>query len=745
VVRICTSKLNSGRASSVIAIVAAICWLAGQTVGAWAFDTLTRDDGTLALTLNGAVRTAPLDDPPRSSTSGPLRLSFATPQGLKVEAFASAGRGSQGLLGGPDAFGLSGIRPSWSGARGSEWLSPQDQASFYQAALTTGPVQLQAKLLDVGARFPASAEGLKQIDPGDAKTIQDAAGTRNLDLNAAWKLSPAASFTARYGTLSNDKLGDEKRGLTTHDTSHALALALGSTTSLRASLDEHEETWVPGLGKANLRRRTSALELKTQFASVEGNDLRLALTTNRTKEGQGEKLESVREVHLNLAPTARLKFAADSVAKSTGEGRAQTNNSFGTTLQLAADTQVAALVRSFSAENGTRSRETNVKLDTVLGRGAISAKLVAEQKTTRSSDQSQSKEVTKVDLTGGVGSGDGRTNIRAALLQERAFGLSPRTNRTAALHVDRSIGKRLKLTADREARMIERDQQAATARVKSAYQAEAALSPRSKLTTQLNTERGGDEPDRISRNLVFEHEARAYRLRAAQQTWRDGAVERSVTSGAIDLPRGSIPDWAKDITHGHQFADARDYMMPKEPSWLDMPFSGFRVYSRNFHGGPDDGVRSTGWAHRAMLTERLQVQIACQGRPEGAEGDLKGRPLPVRRKLVEIGTLVGGRLVAQTRYTDDESVEGSTGSRHDIGFGLRGPLSEQEQLEAMVSREVGGGPDRLKERTSVTLMYALKASDDHEVSLKTGCAWATDSAGAQKTEYRWSLGYSKPI
>jgi len=29
--------------------------------------------------------------------------------------------------------------------------------------------------------------------------------------------------------------------------------------------------------------------------------------------------------------------------------------------------------------------------------------------------------------------------------------------------------------------------------------------------------------------------------------------------------------------------------------------------------------------------------------------------------------------------------------------------------------------------------------------VKTGCAWTTDSAGVQKAEYRWSLGYSKPI
>jgi len=741
--RICISKLNSKRAAGLIVAVAAICWLTGQSVGAWALNRPAGDRGGLALTLDGAAKTSPLGDSSRPSTSGPLQLSFGAPGGLKVQAFTSLGKSSFGSSGGPDAFGLSGITPSWSGAREIE-RSPQDQASYYQVAYTTGPVQLRAKLLDVGARFSASGESLKQVDPGDAKTIQDAIGTRNLDLNALWKLSPVASLTSKYDTLTNDRLGDKNRGLTTHDTSHTLALALSPVTSLQANLNEHDEAWAPGLGKMGLQKRTSAVEFKTQLASAAGNDLRMALTTSQTKEGQSEKSESLREIHLNLAATARIKFAADSVAKSAGQGRGQTNDSFGTNMQLAAGTQVAAVVRSLSAENGTRTRETDLKLNAVLGHGETSAQLVAEQKVARSTDQSQSKEVSNVDLTGGVGSGNGRTNIRAALLQERALGLSRRMSRTATLHADRSLGKRIKLVADREAKVAGSDQQMTT-RIKSAYQVMAEISARSKLTTQFNSERGGGQPDRVSQSLVFERQAAAYRLRAAQQTWRDGAAKRSATSCAVDVPKGKIPDWAKDITHGHQFADARDYMMPREPSWLDMPFSGFRVYSGHFRGGPDSGVRSVGWAHRAMITESLHVQIACQGRPEAEDGDMKGRPMPVRRKLVEIGTLVGGRLVAQTRYTGDQSVGGATGSRHDIGFGLRGPLSKQEQLEAMVSREVGDGSDKAKGRTSVTLMYALKAGDDHEVNVKTGYAWTTDSAGAQKIEYRWSLGYSKPI
>jgi hypothetical protein len=83
--------------------------------------------------------------------------------------------------------------------------------------------------------------------------------------------------------------------------------------------------------------------------------------------------------------------------------------------------------------------------------------------------------------------------------------------------------------------------------------------------------------------------------------------------------------------------------------------------------------------------------------------------------------------------------------RQDIGFGLRGPLSAQEQLEAVIAHEITNGADKMGGRTSVMLMYALKASDEHQVSFKGGYAWATDGARDLKTEYRWSLGYSKPI
>jgi len=738
-------KLNSWLISGLVALLAMICWLAAPGGVAWALNTPTADHGARQLSLDSSPKAVPLDDSAETSSAGPLQLWFGKAGSLKVEAFAFLSRNGQRTPT-PNRDGvlsLSGMAPIWLGERDDD-LARQDQASHYQIEYTTGPLQLRAKLLNVGARFTLSPDSLKQMDSGDAKVVQDAAGTRNLDLNALWNVSRVASLTSSYTTSSNDKPGDKKRGLSTQDMSHVFALALSPASGLRASLNEHDETWDPSLGKMNLQRRVSALEFNTQLGASPGNDLKMALTTTRTKEGENQKSESVREVHLNLKPAPRLQLAADSVAKSTGQGADQTTDSLSATMQLAPNTQLAALVKSLSAESGTRSRETDVKLNAALGGGSTSAKLLAEQKVIRSTDQAQSKQVLNLDLTGGFGTGVSRTNLRAAVLQERGLGPSQPFTRTTKLHADRAVGRRVKLVADREEKLTGADQRIA-ARIKSAYQMMAELSARSRVVAQLNSETGGDQPDQVARSVAFERQSAAYRLRAQQQLWREGAAKRTATNVAVDLPKGELADWAKDITHGHQFPDAREFMLPKESSWLDMPFSGFRVYSKRFRGGPDNGISSVGWAHRSVIADRLHLEVACQGRPEAEEGDAKGRPMPIRRRLIELGTRVGDRLVAQTRYTGDESVAGPPMRRRDIGFGLRGSLSNQEQLEAMVSHEVNDGADNAKDRTSVTLMYALKAGDDHEVSVKTGCAWTTDATGEQKVEYRWSLGYSKPI
>ena len=682
------------------------------------------------------------------SQRGPLRLAFGGTGGMRLDALAFIGGKVTRLADASPSLALTG--PSAIGSRSVSAMRPfgslstaSDEATYYRLGLTRGAVQFQARLMDVGARFAPSAQALQQIDPADAKALQEAAGTQNLDVSIGWKLSRGASLTSQITSLRNDRPGDGNRGRTVSDMNHALALALGPRSAFQATMSEHDETWDPTLGKMNLQRSTGGMEFRTQFGANSGNTMRMAMASTRTKEGGSERSESVREMHLNLAPTSRLQLAADSVAKSSGRGQGQKTDSVAATMKLAPSAQFAAMMKSLTAESGSWSRESEMKFDSTLGHGTSTAQLTAQQKTVRAADPSGSKQMGNVGVNGGIGSGLGRTNLRMAMATERALGPSQATSRNTTAHVDRALGPRLKLSADREARLATGSQR--TASVKSSYQAVADLGPRTKLTTQLNTQRMSQGDRQMMRDMVFEHQVRAFRLRSQQQMWREGAVKRAASQYAVDLPSGQVPEWAKDITRGHQFADAHDYMAAKDPAWLDMPFSGFRVWTKRYRGGNDDRVKSVGLAHRTMISDRCHLQVAMQKRPEGEDGELKGRPLPVARKVVEVGTLVTGRLVAHTRYTDDESTSGPFVRRHDIGFGLRGLLSDQEQLEAVVSREISNGLDKASGRTSVTLMYALKASEEQQVSFKGGYAWPTTGAQAPRPEYRWSLGYSKPI
>jgi hypothetical protein len=686
-----------------------------------------------------------------SQAAGPLHLSFGSTSGLRIEASAFLRRdGEQRTGAGPspglvDPFVLGRLDGAQT-SRSGEWgQAGQDEASYYQIGLTQRRLQLRAKFVDAGARFSPSAHAMPQTSADDARMLQSAAGTRNLDVNVAWKLSAGASVTSQFNSLRNDKTGDANRGLSTTDMNHIFALALGPSSSLQAKLNEHSEAWDPALGKTNLQRDTSALEFKTQLGSSSGNDLRMALTTTRTREGNQDRSAVVREIHLNLAPMPRLQLAADSVTRRAEQALGQKTDSVSATMQLAQGAQLAAVVRSLTAGNGSQTRESDVKLNSVIGHGDSSGQLVAEHKTVRAADPNGSKDFTSWDLTGGIGSGPARMSLRAAMIAERALGVARAMTRTSVMHADRAVGRRLKLSADREEKLSVGPSNETA--VKSTYSAVAELSQHTKLTAQQEAQRVCGRDQQMMRNVVFEQQARAFRLRSQQQTWREGAAKRASSQYAVDLPRGQIADWAKEITHGHQFPDAKDYasFMPKDPSWLDMPFAGYRVWTKTYRGGPDTGARSVGLTHRAMISQRAHLQVALQKRPEAEDGDLKGRPLRVERKVVEVGTLVGGGLVATTRYTDDASTSGPVAHRQDIGFGLRGPLSAQEQLEAVIAHEITNGADKMGGRTSVMLMYALKASDEHQVSFKGGYAWATDGARDLKTEYRWSLGYSKPI
>lgn len=680
-----------------------------------------------------------------------FQLAFGTTGRLTMMAFIYTGaRGEQNLPSGRGALGLAGMLEA-RGPRGEISLGARernrgqdDQGSSYQLSYTSGRIRLQGHLMDVGGRFPLSEEALRQGSVEDAKALREAAGTRNVDLTAAWSLSRGASLSSHYSSLRNDKPGDERNGLTTTDTAHTFVLGLGPSSRLQASLSDHAEAWDPSLAKADLRKRTSTLEFSSQFGSGQGNSVRMALTNLRTREGQQEKAEGGREVHLKLAPSPRLALNLDRITKTTDQGSGNTTQTVTAAMQLAPNSQLTAAVKTLSPERGGHTRESRLKLDTALGGGSAAAKLVAERAMVRPADGSAARNLLKWQLTGEVGTGAARTNVAAAMQEERGVGATGKLSRTAAFHLDRALGSRVKLTADREEKATGTNEQSGTRR-KSALSVVADLTPAAKLTAKLVSQASSQGDQQSTRDLLFEHQTRAFRVRGQHQSWLEGRSSRSAHSYQVDVPRGELPDWAKNILTAHQFADAKEHLAANPPAWLEMPFAGFRVWGKTLRGGPDEGMDGKGFAHRRMLGGRYHLLLASEDHPEAQDGDRKGRPLPLRRRMVDVGTPIRKDLVVHSCYSEEASTLGSPTRRHDLSLGLQGRLSDQEQMEASVSRETGTWEDKAKTRTSVSVMYALKVSEEQQVSVKGGYAWSEDDPGERGREYRLSLGYSKPI
>jgi len=736
-----------------------LSWLAWPTARAWGLGGGTGGYQSLTTRLQAAssVRGYFSLDPTfgagreAAGTAGQrLQLALGGTSSLKVTAFVFGGAwpeqrqpgsaGPMALTGTPLSAGAGGELPL--GARQRD-RSRDDKAFYYQLGYGSGRVELQARLMDMGARFKLSEEALRQSSGEDAKLLREGAGRRNVDLSAVWKLASGSSLTSRHTSLRNDKPGDEKRGSTTTDTSHTFVFGLGRNSRVQASLNEHAEAWDQALGKADVRRRTSGLEFTSQFGTGNRSSLRMALSTVRSREGDKQKTEGTREIHLSLAPAPRLGLALDRVTKGSAQG-GQTTQSVAAVVQLAPESQLSAAVKTLAPEKGGQTRESSLKLNTSLGRGALAGKLTAEQTRVRPPDSGNAKRVRKWQLAGGLGRGLARANLSAALQEERGEGPSGKLARVATLHVDRALGPKVKLTADREEKRSGSNGQPQTD-AKSAYALVAELGPRTKLTAGLTSQASSRAEQRSFREVALEHQARAFRVRVRGQGWMEGASSRSAASGVLDLPAGELPAWAKDIMTAHQFPDAHEFLVKPEQPWLDMPLAGVRIWVKTLRGGPDDGLDGTGFAHRRIVAGRYHVAIASEQHPEAQEGDRKGRPLPVRRRLLDVGTPVRRDLVAHATYTEEASTSAPLMRRHDVALGLRGRLSDQEQLEARVSREAGNWEGKSRTRTSVSLMYAVRVNDDHQVMVKSGYAWSDEDSGVHSREYRVNLSYSKPI
>jgi len=225
-----------------------------------------------------------------------------------------------------------------------------------------------------------------------------------------------------------------------------------------------------------------------------------------------------------------------------------------------------------------------------------------------------------------------------------------------------------------------------------------------------------------------------------------GGERRTLVRYRAELPIGSLPEWAAGLPGAHEFPDAADFLAAKEPpAGLEAPFAGLRVSSTQRLGGPDDGRGTVTLSHGRLVSGRYYVQAGLQQLPEGTEGDEKDRPMDLRRRVVMLGSQLHGGLVGRCWLAAENRASDPGSERRKLGFALWGRLNQQDELEASVwhDSERWSGADRY--RTSVSLLFVRRVSDENKLHVKVGYSWGAGVGDQPGRDCRVSLGYEKPI
>jgi len=636
-------------------------------------------------------------------------------------------------------------RESWSVGRGGGGAggASEREAALYRFSYGTGALKLGGNMLAVGSRFAPTGDGQQVASGEQAEIMAEARGTRALDFEAGLSLAPGLSLTSNHKALKNARPGDEKQGLTTTDTDHTLRWEPVPGSALTASMTEQSEEWAEGLGKPGTRQRKRAVEFKSQFGSEGRHGLRLGLTSVEKRNGDQEHTEQVREAHVTFGPTTRLQLNADYTVKGSDGGPGQTTQSVGMLLRLAPGADLSAAVKRLAPEGGGGTRESTLKLSTGLGAGGSTGRLECQEVTARGDGVGFVRR-RKWALTSALGVGEGRTNVEAGFEETRGEGSADRLARTTRVHVDRSLGPRLKLSAERQ-EQVGGTITAPEATVKSSCELAAELGSKTSLSVGAVSERRPAGAAGWARQMALRHEWGRVRLQAEKRVWRDVDQDFSVTSCSAEAPTGQLPEWAQGISRAHEFSDAEEYLVPGALEWAEMPFAGYRISMKQRRGGAGGGVDTLTFAHRRMVGRRYHLQLVYQEHPEGTEGEEKGLPQSVRRNMLDIAAPLWRGLMVRGGYQAETSLSPEGGRREGMSLGLWGRPSEREQVEATVTHDWGRWEGGTRNHTSVSLLYSVRVSDEHRVHVKLGYGWDEGEPQHRQRESRVSLGYAKPI
>ena len=519
---------------------------------------------------------------------------------------------------------------------------------------------------------------------------------------------PWGEGLARIGLMSDDTRpnadGPWKAapGVTAAPSAHGLLLNLGPRTTLKAGLTQQpeEQSRAP-----DERTQERTLEFATAFGAEGKSGLRLAMTSVETVRGNESSGTRAAEAHLNLAPTARLNINADYVTKDSGNGERVTTESLRTAVHLAPEAELSASLKRVDPSGASAASESGPALSVALGCGKLKG-----EETWASTGEGRIAS-RKWAFAGGFGQGPARTSVKLDLRESRGERPEDQSRREMFVRVDRALGPRLTLAAE---------------------YGEDSTGRRASLSR---------------RRLSLGHQWKAVRLNLEERSWQEGTQERSLVTWSVDAPAGELPEWARAIPVGHRFPDVKEYLLGEGPVWdrVETPFAGIRLWASRRDGGADDGTSSLGLAHGQVVAGRLHLQIAIEQRPEAEEGIMKGRPLPVRRSVAEIGGRLFRSLHARCGYGLETGLDSPNDRLKRARFGIGGKLAEDEQVEGVVSHEWGRREGEGLSRTRLALLYSHRVDEERRVEAKVGYAWGAGAEPGIGRDCRLTLGYVKPL
>ena len=526
-------------------------------------------------------------------------------------------------------------------------------------------------------------------------------------------------------------------GVTVAPTAHGLLLNLGPRTTLRAGLSQQQEERDRALGE---RTQEGKLEFATAFGAEGRSGLRLAMTSVETVRGHESSGRRRAEAHLNLAPTARLTIGADYVVKSSDRGESAATQTVHAAVHLAPEAELSASLERVDTSRASATSESRLALSAALGCG----KLKGEEKWSRTRGGRVASRLWA--FSGGFGQGSARTDVKLDLRESRGERPEDQSTRKAFARVRRAVGPHLTLSAEYREN-IGGTRASPERQTEVEYGIEARLVPGTTLGATLATGRKATGAALGRRRLGLAHQWKAIRLELEERSWRAGAVERSLLTWSAEAPAGELPGWAKTIRTGHQFPDAKEYLLGGRHSWrpVEMPFAGSRVWGARRASADEDGASSLGFAHRRVVAGRLDLQIAVEEHPEAEGRRAEWLPLPVRRSAVGIGGRVSRSLNARCGYGVESDLDSSGDRLRQMGLAVWGVLADDEEVEGAVSQESGRWEGERRSRRQVSLLYSHRVDEEHRVEVKLGYVWGEGADSGRDRDCRLTLGYEKPI